>query len=48
MLRREERIMLLEYGALSLTAKAFRQRGKEKAGRREKDLANGRVMHMLS
>ena len=48
MLRREERTRLLEYGALSLTAKAFWQVGKEKAGRRDKDLANGGVMHMLN
>ena len=34
-------IRFLEYGALSITAKAFRQRGNEKAGRRDKDFANG-------
>jgi len=33
---------------LRITAKAFRQRGKRKAGRRDKDLVNGRVMHRLS
>ena len=48
MLHREERIRLLEYGALSLIANAFRQLEKEKAVRRDKGLANGRVMHRLS
>ena len=46
--RRGSGIRLLEYGALSLTAKAFRQRGKEKTGRRDKGLANGPVMYRLS
>ena len=38
---------LLEYVAGWITAKAFWQRGKQKAGRRDKDLANGRVMNRL-
>jgi hypothetical protein len=38
---------LLEYVALRITAKAFRQRRKRKAGRRDKDLANSRVMNRL-
>ena len=34
--------------SVEMTVKAFRQRGKKKAGRRDKDLANGRVTYMLS
>ena len=39
---------LLEYVALRITAKTFRQYRKQKAGRRDKGLLGVRVMNRLS
>ena len=40
-------VRLLDDVAPKITAKAFQRRRKRKAGRRDKDLANGRVMKRL-